>query len=43
MAKNKGKQFDCIKMKNAIQAQVYAETQDMSMKELLNYFNRKAT
>jgi len=39
MIKNKEKQFDCIKMKNRIQAQVYAETHNMSKEELLNYFN----
>ena len=37
--KNNKKQFDCIKMKSDIQAQIYAETQNMSSEELLNYFN----
>jgi len=37
---NKEKQFDCIKMKNSIQGQVYAETQNMSKEELLSYFNK---
>jgi hypothetical protein len=40
MIKNKEKQFDCIKMKSSIQAQVYAETQNMSNEELLSYFNK---
>jgi hypothetical protein len=40
MIKNKEKQFDCIKMKNGIQAQIYAETQNMSKEELLSYFNK---
>ena len=39
MIKNKEKHFDCIKMKRSIQKQIYAETQNMSVKELLNYFN----
>jgi len=40
MIKNKEKQFDCIKMKSGIQAQIYAETQNMSKEELLTYFNK---
>ena len=39
--KNNEKRFDCLKMKNHIQAQVYAETRDMSTTELLSYFNRE--
>jgi hypothetical protein len=39
MVKNKEKQFDCIKMKRSIQKQIYAETKNMSVKEVLNYFN----
>jgi len=39
MIKNKEKKFDCIKMKSSIQAQIYAETQNMSKEELLSYFN----
>jgi len=31
--------FDCVKMKNDIQAKIYAETKDMSTSELLEYFN----
>ena len=41
MTKNKEKYFDCIKMKGNIQKQIYTETQNMSVKELLNYFNNK--
>lgn len=41
MTKSKVKQFDCIKMKNNIQAQVYTETKKMSKTELLFYFNQK--
>ena len=40
MITNKEKKFDCIKMKNNIQAQVYAETKNMNKEELLLYFNR---
>ena len=42
MITNKEKQFDCIKMKNEIQAKVYAETKNMSKDELLRYFNDRA-
>jgi len=42
MIKDKEKQFDCIKIKDSIQAQIYAETQNMSKDELLKYFNRNA-
>jgi spore coat polysaccharide biosynthesis protein SpsF (cytidylyltransferase family) len=34
------KDFDCVEMKNEIQAKIYAETKDMSTEELLAYFNR---
>jgi hypothetical protein len=37
------KQFDCIKVKQAVQSQVMAETTDMSTGELLSYFNRGAS
>ena len=37
--KNNEKRFDCIKMKSDIQAQIYAETKNMSTDELLNYYN----
>jgi hypothetical protein len=36
----KEKDFDCVKMKNDIQAKIYAEIKDMSTEELLAYFNR---
>ena len=35
----KKKHFDCIKLKNRIQAEVYSETKNMSKIELLLYFN----
>ena len=38
----KEKAFDCVKMKNDIQAQIYAKTKDMSTAELLAYFNEPA-
>jgi len=31
--------FDCIKMKEQLQAYVYAETKNMTKAELLHYFN----
>jgi hypothetical protein len=34
------KGFDCVEMKNEIQAKIYADTKDMSNEELLAYFNR---
>jgi hypothetical protein len=40
MIKNKEKQFDCIKIKDSVQAQINAETQSMTKDELLKYFNR---
>jgi hypothetical protein len=33
------KDFDCVEMKNAIQAQIYAEIKDMTKDEILTYFN----
>ena len=39
---NKTKTFDCVKMKNDIQAKIYAETKDMNTAELLEYFNQQA-
>ena len=33
------KDFDCVKMKNDIQAKIYAETKDMSFEELSLYLN----
>jgi hypothetical protein len=41
MTANKEKHFDCLKMKDAIQMQIYTETQNMSAGELLDYFNQK--
>jgi len=41
MINNKEKQFDCIKIKDSVQAQINAETQNMSKDELLKYFNRE--
>jgi len=40
MIKNEEKIFDCIKMKNKIQAKVYTETMEMTKTELLKYFNK---
>jgi Holliday junction resolvase len=38
---NKKKDFDCVEMKNEIQAKIYAETKNMSIKKLLAYFNNR--
>ena len=38
----KNKDFDCVEMKNAIQAKIYAETKNMTTDELLAYFNGKS-
>jgi len=35
----KERAFDCVKMKNDIQAKIYAETKNMNTTELLEYFN----
>jgi anti-anti-sigma regulatory factor len=35
----KERSFDCVKMKNDIQAKIYAETKHMDTTELLEYFN----
>jgi hypothetical protein len=32
--------FDCVKMKNDIQAKIYEEIKDLSSEELVAYFNR---
>jgi hypothetical protein len=37
----KAKAFDCVKMKNDIQAKIYAETKDMNVTELLAYYNNR--
>jgi hypothetical protein len=34
---NKNNDFDCVKMKNSIQAQIYAETAGMTFEELKLY------
>jgi len=34
------KDFDCLKMKEEIQAQIYMETKDMTFPELDAYFNK---
>ncbi|GHV47415.1 hypothetical protein FACS1894181_00800 [Bacteroidia bacterium] len=36
---NKEKDFDCVEMKNKIQAQIYAETKDMTFEELRAYLD----
>jgi hypothetical protein len=38
-ASKKAKDFDCVEMKNAIQAQIYAEIKNMTREERLAYFN----
>ncbi|MCL2040967.1 MAG: hypothetical protein FWG84_02855 [Bacteroidales bacterium] len=34
------KEFDCLKMKEEIQAKIYEETKDMTFLELDAYFNK---
>ena len=36
---DKKKDFDCIEMKNSIQAKIYAETKDMTFTELRAYLD----
>ena len=36
------KSFDCLKMKEEIQAKIYNEIKDMSASEELAYFNKKS-
>ena len=36
------KEFDCLKMKEEIQAKIYEEIKDMSSAEILAYFNEKS-
>jgi len=36
------KTFDCLKMKDEIQAKIYNEIKDMSSSEILAYFNKKS-
>ena len=38
---NQIKDFDCVKMKNEIQAKIYAETKDMTFEELRAYLDRQ--
>lgn len=33
------KDFDCVQMKNEIQAKIYAEIKDMNSEELITYLN----
>ncbi|MDR0300763.1 MAG: hypothetical protein LBI04_00425 [Treponema sp.] len=40
---DKPKRFNCIEMKTKIQKQIYTETQNMSVDELLRYFNGKTS
>jgi hypothetical protein len=35
------KDFDCMRMKNEIQAKIYAETKDMTFDELRAYLDRQ--
>jgi hypothetical protein len=37
--KNKKKDFDCVEMKNEIQAKIYLEIKDMSADERIAYFH----
>jgi hypothetical protein len=41
MTASKHKQFDCLKMKDTIQARIYSETRNMSTQALLDYFNKE--
>jgi len=36
------KEFDCLKMKEEIQAKIYEEIKDMTASEELAYFNKKS-
>ena len=36
------KTFDCLKMKEEIQAKIYEDIKDMSSAEILAYFNKKS-
>jgi hypothetical protein len=38
-SKVKNKQFDCVKMKNDIQAKIYKKIKEMSGDEMLAFFN----
>ncbi|MDR0829909.1 MAG: hypothetical protein LBN95_07340 [Prevotellaceae bacterium] len=39
----KEKDFDCVEMKNDIQARIYADIKDMSSNERISYFNSPKT
>jgi hypothetical protein len=36
------KEFDCLKMKEEIQAKIYEEIKDLPSSEIVAYFNRKS-
>ena len=36
------KTFDCLKMKEEIQAKIYEEIKNLSSSEILDYFNKKS-
>ena len=36
------KRFDCLKMKEEIQAKIYNDIKDMSAAEIVTYFNKKS-
>ena len=36
------KEFDCLKMKEEIQAKIYEEIKDLPTSEIVDYFNKKA-
>ncbi|MDR1405575.1 MAG: hypothetical protein LBI89_00035 [Prevotellaceae bacterium] len=40
-ANNRIKDFDCVQMKNEIQAKIYAETKNMSFEELRAYLDKQ--
>jgi len=37
--KTEKKKFDCVKMKNDIQAKIYKKIKNMSVEEMLAFFN----
>jgi len=37
--KKEKKKFDCVKMKNDIQAKIYKKIKDMTAEEMLAFFN----
>jgi hypothetical protein len=36
------KEFDCLKMKEEIQAKIYEEIKDLSSSEIFEYFHKKS-